>query len=119
MSTDTNALLSPSANTGATRNVGGGGGSNKLRRPRPTPAGTHPKRGHPFPVWNLIRLPVRILSPPKATGMVGSVRSFKATPLTDVKLADVIANKHLAPLSLKDFEVSFCLVLSMCALHQR
>ncbi|KAK4048760.1 hypothetical protein OIV83_004526 [Microbotryomycetes sp. JL201] len=74
------------------------------RRPSPTPAGPRPKRNHPFPALNLLRLPKRILSPPKPTGMVGSVRSFKATPLTDVKLADVIANKHLSPLSLKDFE---------------
>lgn len=101
MSIDANvALLSPNTPAKPT-------GANKLqRRPKPTPAGTHPKRGHPFPVWNLLRLPVRIFSPPKATGMVGSVRSFKATPLNDVKLADVIANKHLSPLSLKDFEVS-------------
>ncbi|KAK4052995.1 hypothetical protein OIO90_004119 [Microbotryomycetes sp. JL221] len=74
------------------------------RRPTPQPAGPRPSRGNPFPYKNLLRLPKRILMPPKATGMVGSVRSFKSTPLTDVKLADVIANKHLAPLSLKDFE---------------
>lgn len=79
----------------------------KLRKVQPQPAGLRPKKGHPFPVWNLIRVPIRVLSPPKATGMVGSVRSFKSTPFTDVRLADVIANKHLSPLSLKDFEVSY------------
>ena len=78
----------------------------KLRRAQPQPAGLRPKKGHPFPVWNLIKVPIRVLRPPKATGMVGSVKSLKATPLTDVRLADVIANKHLSPLSLKDFEVS-------------
>ncbi|GAA5978609.1 hypothetical protein JCM10908_004421 [Rhodotorula pacifica] len=76
-----------------------------LQVPPPTPASSRPIR-HKFtyPIWNLIKVPVRLLSPPKATGMVGSVRSLKATPLTDVRLADVIANKHLSPLSLKDFE---------------
>lgn len=78
-----------------------------LRTPPPGPASSRPIR-HKFtyPVWNLIKVPVRILKPPKATGMVGSVRSLKATPLMDVRLDDVIANKHLSPLSLKDFEVS-------------
>ncbi|POY70142.1 hypothetical protein BMF94_6725 [Rhodotorula taiwanensis] len=76
-----------------------------LRTPPPGPASSRPIR-HKFtyPVWNLIKVPVRILKPPKATGMVGSVRSLKATPLMDVRLDDVIANKHLSPLSLKDFE---------------
>lgn len=74
--------------------------------PPPVPASSRPIRHRfTYPIWNLVKVPVRLLSPPKATGMVGSVRSLKATPLTDVRLADVIANKHLSPLSLKDFEV--------------
>ncbi|GAA5879877.1 hypothetical protein JCM3774_002267 [Rhodotorula dairenensis] len=73
--------------------------------PPPTPASSRPVRHrYTYPIWNLVKVPVRLLSPPKATGMVGSVRSLKATPLTDVRLDDVIANKHLSPLSLKDFE---------------
>ncbi|KWU44986.1 hypothetical protein RHOSPDRAFT_29009 [Rhodotorula sp. JG-1b] len=73
--------------------------------PPPVPASSRPIRHRfTYPIWNLVKVPVRLLSPPKATGMVGSVRSLKATPLTDVRLADVIANKHLSPLSLKDFE---------------
>ncbi|GAA6026761.1 hypothetical protein JCM8097_005842 [Rhodosporidiobolus ruineniae] len=77
----------------------------RLNVPRPSPAGFRAQK-HPFtyPIWNLYKVPLRIFTPPKATGMVGSVRSFKATPLNDVRLADVIANKHLSPLSLKDFE---------------
>lgn len=92
-------LAPPASSTGARKPT-------KLqRRPSPSAADARPKRApHSFPVWKLINVPKRILVPPKATGMVGSVRSFKATPLADVKLADVIANKHLAPLSLKDFE---------------
>lgn len=78
----------------------------KLRRPHPQPASSRPtKLPNQLPVLNLIKVPLRIFSPPKATGMVGSVRSLKATPMNDVRLADVIANKHLSPLSLKDFEV--------------
>ena len=74
--------------------------------PPPVPASSRPIRHTlTYPIWNLVKVPVRLLSPPKATGMVGSVRSLKATPLTDVRLDDVIANKHLSPLSLKDFEV--------------
>ncbi|GAA5967386.1 hypothetical protein JCM8115_006124 [Rhodotorula mucilaginosa] len=73
--------------------------------PPPVPASSRPIRHTlTYPIWNLVKVPVRLLSPPKATGMVGSVRSLKATPLTDVRLDDVIANKHLSPLSLKDFE---------------
>ncbi|BGP22563.1 proteophosphoglycan ppg4 [Rhodotorula toruloides] len=73
--------------------------------PRPQPASSRPRKApHQLPVWNLVKVPFRLLSPPKATGMVGSVRSLKATPMSDVRLADVIANKHLSPLSLKDFE---------------
>jgi len=52
----------------------------------------------------VLKVPVRVLKPPKATGMVGSVRSLRSTPMSDVRLEDVIANKHLSPLSLKDFE---------------
>ncbi|GAA6006325.1 hypothetical protein JCM11491_004914 [Sporobolomyces phaffii] len=77
---------------------------NRLATPAPTPAGFRPKKERMFPLANLIKVPLRVLSPPKATGMVGSVRSLKSTPMNDVKLADVIANKHLSPLSLKDFE---------------
>ncbi|GAA5931801.1 uncharacterized protein JCM15063_001571 [Sporobolomyces koalae] len=76
----------------------------RLAVPRPAPAGSRPTKNPMFPLMNLVKVPIRVLSPPKATGMVGSVRSFKSTPLNDVKLADVIANKHLSPLSLKDFE---------------
>ncbi|GAA5920231.1 hypothetical protein JCM1841_000432 [Sporobolomyces salmonicolor] len=77
----------------------------RLQKPRPVPAGSRPKKlPDQFPVAELIRVPLRVLSPPKATGMVGSVMSMKATPINDVRLADVIANKHLSPLSLKDFE---------------
>ncbi|BGP53714.1 hypothetical protein JCM8202_003644 [Rhodotorula sphaerocarpa] len=76
-----------------------------LLTPPPAPASSRPIRHKwTYPVWNLVKVPLRILSPPKATGMVGSVRSLKATPILDVRLADVIANKHLSPLSLKDFE---------------
>lgn len=78
----------------------------RLAAPKPAPAGSRPQKHRMFPIGNLIKVPLRVLSPPKATGMVGSVRSLKSTPLNDVKLADVIANKHLSPLSLKDFEVS-------------
>ncbi|GAA5896509.1 hypothetical protein JCM5296_000687 [Sporobolomyces johnsonii] len=77
----------------------------RLQKPRPVPAGSRPKKlPNQFPVAELVRVPWRVLSPPKATGMVGSVMSMKATPINDVRLADVIANKHLSPLSLKDFE---------------
>ncbi|GAA5904864.1 uncharacterized protein JCM6883_004891 [Sporobolomyces salmoneus] len=76
----------------------------RLAPPRPSPAGARPVKHRMFPLMNLVKVPLRVLSPPKATGMVGSVRSLKSTPLNDVKLADVIANKHLSPLSLKDFE---------------
>lgn len=76
----------------------------RLAPPKPTPAGSRPSKHRMFPLVNLVKVPLRVLSPPKATGMVGSVRSLKSTPLNDVKLADVIANKHLSPLSLKDFE---------------
>lgn len=137
-------LLSPT--TAAAAAAAAKPAGNKLRRPAPSPAGPRVKRNHPFPAWNLIKVPIRVLQPPAATGMVGSVRSFSATPLSDVKvrknpqchlfsdlttaydrtlsshfpilacharrsprpfsfqLADVIANKHLSPLSLKDFE---------------
>lgn len=78
----------------------------RLAPPRPVPAGSRPTKNPMFPLLNLVKVPLRVLSPPKATGMVGSVRSLKSTPMSDVKLADVIANKHLSPLSLKDFEVS-------------
>lgn len=77
-----------------------------LETPRPQPASARPRKlPHQLPVWNLAKVPFRLFSPPKATGMVGSVRSLKATHMSDVRLADVIANKHLSPLSLKDFEV--------------
>ncbi|BGP13599.1 hypothetical protein JCM10213_007775 [Rhodosporidiobolus nylandii] len=76
-----------------------------LQVPKSVPAGSRPvKHANQFPILNLIKVPLRILAPPTATGMVGSVRSFKATPMNDVRLNDVIANKHLSPLSLKDFE---------------
>ncbi|KAL8290488.1 hypothetical protein RQP46_002746 [Phenoliferia psychrophenolica] len=76
---------------------------NKLQRPPPAPAGLRPlKAKNQLPVLNLIYVPKRIFVPPKLT--VGSVRSFKSTPLAEVRLEDVVANKHLAPLSLKDFE---------------
>ncbi|GAA5868883.1 hypothetical protein JCM8547_002855 [Rhodosporidiobolus lusitaniae] len=76
-----------------------------LSVPKSLPAGSRPvKHKNQFPILNLLKVPYRIFAPPKATGMVGSVRSLKATPLNDVRLADVIANKHLSPLSLKDFE---------------
>ncbi|BGP37678.1 hypothetical protein JCM10450v2_001602 [Rhodotorula kratochvilovae] len=76
-----------------------------LQVPRPVPASSRPmKQPNQLPILNLVKVPFRILSPPKASGMVGSVRSLKSTPLNDVRLNDVIANKHLSPLSLKDFE---------------
>lgn len=85
-----------------------------LQVPPPTPASSRPVRHrYTYPIWNLVKVPVRLLAPPKATGMVGSVRSLKATPLTDVRLDDVIANKHLSPLSLKDFEVRGLLLREM------
>lgn len=87
-------LAPPSATASQTR----------LQPPKPAPAGFRPTKNPMFPLANLIKVPLRVLSPPKATGMIGSVRSFKSTPLNDVRLADVIANKHLSPLSLKDFE---------------
>jgi len=77
----------------------------KVRRNPPLPAGSRPKKNpNPFPVLNVIKVPLRVLKPPKVTGMVGSVRSLRSTPMSDVRLEDVIANKHLSPLSLKDFE---------------
>ncbi|KAI5481535.1 regulator of G protein signaling superfamily protein [Pseudohyphozyma bogoriensis] len=77
--------------------------STRLRKPIPAPAGLRPKKSrYQLPVWNLIYVPKRLLIPPKNS--VGSVRSFSNTPLADVKLADVLNNKHLSPLSLKDFE---------------
>lgn len=80
-------------------------GAKGLQVPKSLPAGSRPvKHKNQLPVLNLVKVPLRILSPPKATGMVGSVRSLKSTPLNDVRLNDVIANKHLSPLSLKDFE---------------
>ncbi|KAM0754049.1 Proteophosphoglycan ppg4 [Meredithblackwellia eburnea MCA 4105] len=76
---------------------------NRLRKPLPTPAGLRPQKAkYQLPVWNLIYVPKRIFVPPKPS--VGSVRSFKSTLLSEVRLDDVLANKHLAPLSLKDFE---------------
>ena len=76
----------------------------KLQRSPPAPAGLRPlKAKNQLPVLNLIYVPKRIFIPPKPT--VGSVRSFKSTPLSEVRLSDVVQNKHLAPLSLKDFEV--------------
>ncbi|GAA6016931.1 hypothetical protein JCM10207_007851 [Rhodosporidiobolus poonsookiae] len=93
-------LAVPSAGKG-----GAAGKAKGLQVPKPVAASSRPvKHPNQFPILNLIKVPLRILSPPKSTGMVGSVRSFKATPLNDVRLADVIANKHLSPLSLKDFE---------------
>ncbi|KDE03741.1 hypothetical protein MVLG_05810 [Microbotryum lychnidis-dioicae p1A1 Lamole] len=68
------------------------------------PASSRPAKTDAFNLKYLLRLPIRIFSPPKASGMIGSVRSLRATPLNDVRLADVIENKHLSPLSLKDFE---------------
>ncbi|SCZ95973.1 BZ3500_MvSof-1268-A1-R1_Chr8-1g09919 [Microbotryum saponariae] len=73
--------------------------------PRATqPASSRPAKTDAFNLKYLLRLPIRIFSPPKASGMIGSVRSLRATPLNDVRLADVIENKHFSPLSLKDFE---------------
>ena len=77
----------------------------KQARP-PQPASSRPRKlANQLPLRDLWRVPVRLLSPPKATGMVGSVRSLAATPIGEVKLQDVLDNKHLSPLSLKDFEV--------------
>ncbi|GAA5821183.1 hypothetical protein JCM3770_002270 [Rhodotorula araucariae] len=75
-----------------------------LQVPRPVPASSRPVKKQKKELANLVKVPLRILSPPKASGMVGSVRSLKATSMSDVRLNDVIANKHLSPLSLKDFE---------------
>ncbi|GAA6062472.1 hypothetical protein JCM10212_000007 [Sporobolomyces blumeae] len=90
------ATLAPPAAAGTAKR--------RLQAPSPAPAGARPKKNPMFPLLNLVKVPLRVLSPPKATGMVGSVRSFKSTPLNDVRLADVIARKHLSPLTLKDFE---------------
>ncbi|GAA5844282.1 hypothetical protein JCM11251_003751 [Rhodosporidiobolus azoricus] len=93
------SLAPPSASKGSAP------GKGNLSVPKPVPASSRPvKQPNQLPVLNLIKVPFRIFMPPKATGMVGSVRSLKSTPLNDVRLADVIANKHLSPLSLKDFE---------------
>ncbi|TNY20734.1 Proteophosphoglycan ppg4 [Rhodotorula diobovata] len=95
----------PASSTGKSSNSSNEKGHRNLQVPAPAPASSRPvKQPNQLPLLNLVKVPLRVLSPPKATGMVGSVRSLKATPLNDVRLADVIANKHLSPLSLKDFE---------------
>ncbi|GAA5896602.1 hypothetical protein JCM6882_005738 [Rhodosporidiobolus microsporus] len=94
------SLAPPTASKGTATGKGA-----RLQVPKSLPAGSRPvKHANQFPILNLVKVPLRIFAPPKSSGMVGSVRSFKATPLNDVRLADVIANKHLSPLSLKDFE---------------
>ncbi|KAK4699408.1 hypothetical protein P7C70_g6854, partial [Phenoliferia sp. Uapishka_3] len=71
--------------------------------PSQAPAGLRPQKAKSqLPVLNLIYVPKRIFVPPKPS--VGTVRSFKSTPLSEVRLEDVLANRHLSPLSLKDFE---------------
>lgn len=56
-----------------------------------------------FSIHGLLTLPRRLCAPPPTT-RVGKVRSFASTPILDVTLEDVLARKHLPPLSLKDFE---------------
>ena len=108
-------LAPPSSTSSPSKSTFGEKGHRNLKPPAPVPASSRPvKQKNQLPLLNLVKVPLRVLSPPKATGMVGSVRSLKATPLNDVRLADVIANKHLSPLSLKDFEVRpFSLLLSL------
>ncbi|GAA5890870.1 hypothetical protein JCM8208_003079 [Rhodotorula glutinis] len=99
------SLAPPSPSSSPSKSNFGEKGHRNLKLPAPVPASSRPvKQKNQLPLLNLVKVPLRVLSPPKATGMVGSVRSLKATPLNDVRLADVIANKHLSPLSLKDFE---------------
>lgn len=72
---------------------------------------------------NLLSLPRRLFCPPPSgsgepsgdkkgsccsgiatTPTVGLVRRLHRTPITEVRLQDVLDNKHLPPLTLKDFE---------------
>ncbi len=98
-------MSQPQAQLDVKNALGPQSGAKKVRRNPPLPAGSRPKKNaNQFPVLNVLKVPARVFSPPKATGMVGSVRSLRSTPMSDVRLEDVIANKHLSPLSLKDFE---------------
>ena len=97
-------MSAPSSPPAATSPTNPARKANKLQRPPPAPAGLRPlKAKNQLPLLNLFWVPKRIFVPPKPT--VGTVRSFKSTPLAEVRLEDVLDNKHLAPLSLKDFEV--------------
>ncbi|KAG8930627.1 hypothetical protein FRC02_003954 [Tulasnella sp. 418] len=55
-----------------------------------------------YTLKGVFQLPRRLIDPPKAG--VGTVRSFKITPLYDVVLSEVLDGKYLPPLCLKDFE---------------
>ena len=66
-----------------------------------------------FSFQALLTLPHRLCTPPPAA-KVGKVRSLAATPILDVSLEDVLARKHLPPLSLKDFE-EWLLFVEGCA----
>ena len=71
----------------------------KVRRNPPLPAGSRPKKNpNPFPVLNVIKVPLRVLKPPKVTGMVGSVRSLRSTPMS-VTLGRYRQQAPLAPLA--------------------
>lgn len=85
--------------------------SNKLQRIYPAGARSKPAGARPtpnktqFPLRKLLAVPKRLLFPPPTTS-VGHVRSFGSTSLSNIKLEEVLASKYLAPLSLRDFEVS-------------
>lgn len=94
----------------------------RAARPSPGPAGARPRaKPNKTSLRKLLAVPRRLLFP-QATS-VGHVRSLKSSKLSDIKLDEgenfpqrfrallinesstVLANKYLAPLSLRDFEV--------------